>query len=166
MLAASAIPARKLRRLPTTSRSAIASEIVRSLSNAVFEFVRLIELMLLHDARREARYDAEGDLVLLEDQDRTLWNQAQIREGLSLAGSANDRTSGPFAIQAAIATVHCRAARPADTDWREIFRNYDLLETVQPSPIVSLNRAVAVAMTEGAGRRSAFLMTWRAGENW
>jgi RNA polymerase sigma-70 factor (ECF subfamily) len=113
------------------------------------EATGLLALMLLHDARREARHNAEGDLVLLEEQDRMLWNQAQIQEGLLLAESAMNAAPGPFALQAAIAAVHCRATRAEDTDWREILRLYDLLEKVQPSPIVSLNRAVAVAMTEG-----------------
>jgi RNA polymerase sigma-70 factor, ECF subfamily len=113
------------------------------------ETTGLLALMLLHDARREARYDAGGDLVLLEDQDRALWNQAQIQEGLSLAEAANKEVPGPFALQAAIAAVHCRSAHATDTSWGEILRLYDLLERVQPSPVVSLNRAVAVAMTEG-----------------
>jgi RNA polymerase sigma-70 factor, ECF subfamily len=121
------------------------------------EATGLLALMLLHDARREARYDAEGDLVLLEDQDRALWNHVQIQEGLSLANAVRSGVPGPFLLQAAIAAVHCRAAQAADTDWREILRLYDLLETIQPSPIVSLNRAVAVALTEGPGPALAIL---------
>lgn len=113
------------------------------------ESTGLLALMLLHDARREARYDAEGNPVLLEEQNRTLWDNAKIREGLSLVEQAMDGTLGAFAIQAGIAAVHCRAARAEETDWREILRLYDLLDTVQPSPVVSLNRAVAVAMTQG-----------------
>jgi len=113
------------------------------------EALGLLALMLLHDARRETRYDAEGDPVLLEDQDRTRWNQPQIEEGLSLTHAAMVGAPGPFALQAAIAAVHCRAVRSVDTGWNEILRLYDLLEDVQPSPIVSLNRAVAVAMTAG-----------------
>ena len=123
------------------------------------EATGLLALMLLHDARREARYDAEGDLVLLEEQDRSLWNQAQIREGLSLAAAAMQTTPGPFALQAAIAAVHCRSARAEETGWREILQLYDLLEKVQPSPIVSLNRAVAVAMTMGPGPALAIVET-------
>jgi len=114
--------------------------------------------MMLHDARREARLDAAGDLVVLEDQNRSLWNQQQISSALPLVEEAltgsprspgKPRGPGPFALQAAIVAVHCRAKRAEDTDWREIVRLYDLLEQVQPSPIVSLNRAVAVAMAEG-----------------
>jgi RNA polymerase sigma-70 factor (ECF subfamily) len=105
--------------------------------------------MLLHDSRRNARLDESGDLVLLEDQDRSKWDQQQIAEALSLVeqGSRNDR--GPFAIQAEIAAVHCRAARARDTDWPRIVALYDQLERVQPSPVVSLNRAAAVAIVEG-----------------
>ncbi len=113
------------------------------------EVTGLVALMLLHDARRDARLDAAGDLVLLEEQDRTLWNQEQIAEALPLLDEAMALAPGPYAIQAAIAAVHCRARRAEDTDWREILRLYDLLARLQPSPIVSLNRAVAVAMIEG-----------------
>ena len=113
------------------------------------EVTGLVALMLLHDSRREARLDETGDLVVLEDQDRGLWNQTQIAEALPLAGEAIKGEPGPFAIQAAIAAEHCKAARPEDTNWHEIVRLYDLLEELQPSPIVSLNRAVAVAMAEG-----------------
>ncbi|HVT93002.1 MAG TPA: RNA polymerase sigma factor [Bryobacteraceae bacterium] len=109
----------------------------------------LLALMLLHDARREARLDEAGEIVTLEDQDRSRWNQAQIAEALPLVKAALASTAGPFAIQAAIAALHCQAARPEDTDWRQIVRLYGILENLQPSPIVSLNRAVAVAMAEG-----------------
>ena len=113
------------------------------------EVTGLVALMLLHDSRREARLDGAGDLVVLEDQDRSLWNQAQIAEALPLVRQAIRGEPGPFAIQAAIAAEHCKAARPEDTNWHEIVRLYDLLEQLQPSPIISLNRAVAVAMAEG-----------------
>ena len=113
------------------------------------EVTGLVALMLLHDSRREARLDGAGDLVVLEDQDRSLWNQTQIAEALPLAREAIKGEPGPFAIQAAIAAEHCKAARAEDTNWPEIVRLYDLLEQLQPSPIVSLNRAVAVAMAEG-----------------
>jgi RNA polymerase sigma-70 factor (ECF subfamily) len=113
------------------------------------EVTGLVALMLLHDSRREARLDGAGDLVVLEDQDRSLWNQTQIAEALPLAREAIKGEPGPFAIQAAIAAEHCKAARPEDTNWPEIVRLYDLLEQLQPSPIISLNRAVAVAMAEG-----------------
>jgi RNA polymerase sigma-70 factor, ECF subfamily len=113
------------------------------------EATGVLALMLLHDSRRDARRDTAGDLVLLEAQDRSLWNHTQIQEGLLLAEQAMKGGPGPFALQAAIAAVHCRAVRAEDTDWREILRLYDLLERVQPSPIVTLNRAVAVAMVGG-----------------
>jgi RNA polymerase sigma-70 factor (ECF subfamily) len=109
----------------------------------------LLALMLLHDARRDARLDESGEIVTLEAQDRSRWNQDQIAEALPLVEEALRETPGPFALQAAIAAVHCRGARPEDTDWPEVVKLYDHLERVQPSPIVSLNRAVAVAMAEG-----------------
>ena len=109
----------------------------------------LLALMLLHDARRDARLDDSGEIVTLEAQDRSRWNQEQIAEALPLVEEALRQTPGPFALQAAIAAVHCRGARPEDTDWPEIVKLYDRLERVQPSPIVSLNRAVAVAMVDG-----------------
>jgi RNA polymerase sigma-70 factor (ECF subfamily) len=114
------------------------------------EATALVALMLLHDARREARVDEVGDIVVLEEQDRSRWDQVQIAEALPLVDEALRGGPGPFALQAAIAAVHCQAARSEDTDWPQIVRLYDLLEQVQPSPIVSLNRAVAVAMVDGA----------------
>ncbi|OLD15733.1 MAG: RNA polymerase subunit sigma-24 [Acidobacteria bacterium 13_1_40CM_3_65_5] len=109
----------------------------------------LVALMLLHDSRREARLDEAGDLVVLEKQDRRRWDQQQIGEALPLVEEALRRGPGPFALQAAIAALHCQAPRPEDTDWPQIVRLYDVLERLEPSPIVSLNRAVAVAMVEG-----------------
>jgi RNA polymerase sigma-70 factor (ECF subfamily) len=113
------------------------------------EATGLVALMLLHDSRREARIDQAGDLVLLEDQDRSRWDQPQIAEALPLVEEALRGGPGPFALQAAIAALHCQAARAENTDWPQILRLYDLLEHVQPSPVVSLNRAVAVAMVDG-----------------
>src|SRR5712691_11054573 len=109
----------------------------------------LVALMLLHDSRREARLDEAGDLVVLEEQDRRRWDQQQIAEALPLVEEALRRGPGPFALQAAIAALHCQAPRPEDTDWPQIVRLYDVLERLEPSPIVSLNRAVAVAMVDG-----------------
>src|SRR6267378_4503363 len=109
----------------------------------------LVALMLLHDSRREARLDEAGDLVVLEEQDRRRWDQQQIAEALPLVEAALRGGPGPFALQAAIAALHCQATRPEDTDWPQIIRLYDVLERLQPSPIVSLNRAVAVAMVDG-----------------
>jgi RNA polymerase sigma-70 factor (ECF subfamily) len=113
------------------------------------EVTGLVALMLLHDARRDARLDEAGDLVVLEEQDRSLWKQSQIAEALPLVEEALQNGPGPFALQAAIAALHCRAARPEDTDWSQIVQLYDLLERAQPSPIVALNRAVAIAMADG-----------------
>jgi RNA polymerase sigma-70 factor (ECF subfamily) len=114
------------------------------------ELAALLALMLLHDARRDVRVDAAGDLVLLEDQDRGRWDHAQIAEGLALIESVlRTGPPGPYALQAAIAALHARAARPEDTDWAQIAALYDLLVRAHPSPVVELNRAVAVAMVEG-----------------
>jgi RNA polymerase sigma-70 factor (ECF subfamily) len=110
------------------------------------ETTGLLALMLLHDARREARLDDAGEIVLLEEQDRARWNQSQIAESLPLVEEALRNNPGTFALQAAIAAVHCSAARAEDTDWAEIVQLYDLLLQLQPSPIIELNRAVAVAM--------------------
>ena len=112
----------------------------------------LLAMMLLHDARREARIDEEGDIIVLEEQDRSLWNREQIAEAQPLVGEALRGAPGPFSLQAAIAAVHCQAARAEDTDWEQIVGLYDELSRLQPSPIVSLNRAVAVAMRDGPRR--------------
>jgi RNA polymerase sigma-70 factor (ECF subfamily) len=127
------------------------SRLVRNLMEPAppAEAAALLALMLLHDARRDARLDDAGDLVILEEQDRRRWNQQQIAEALPLVQEGLRGGPGPLALQAAIAAVHCRAARAEDTDWPRIVRLYGLLELVQPSPIVSLNRAVAVAMVDG-----------------
>jgi len=117
------------------------------------EVTGLLALMLLHDSRRDARVDSSGDLVVLEEQDRTLWNQDQIGEALPLVRQALIAPdAGSFTLQAAIAAEHCRAVRAEDTDWHQIVFFYDRLGLLQPSPIVSLNRAVAVAMAEGTER--------------
>ncbi|HUS09201.1 MAG TPA: RNA polymerase sigma factor [Pyrinomonadaceae bacterium] len=113
------------------------------------EATGLLALMLLHDSRREARLDAAGDLVVLEEQDRGLWNREQIAEALPLVDEAMLGGPGPFALQAAIAAEHCKATSAEHTDWAEIVRLYDRLELLSPSPIISLNRAVAVAMRDG-----------------
>ena len=116
------------------------------------EVTGLLALMLLQDSRREARLDQAGDLVVLEEQDRSRWNHSQIEEALPLVDEALRGVPGPYALEAAIAAEHCRAARAEDTDWRQIVRLYDLLEQLMPSPVVSLNRTVAVAMAEGPGK--------------
>jgi RNA polymerase sigma-70 factor (ECF subfamily) len=113
------------------------------------EAAGLLALMLLHDSRRNARLDAAGDLITLEQQDRSRWDRRQIAEALPLVTEAFRGGPGPIAVQASIAALHCEAGRPEETDWPQILRLYDVLERLQPSPIVSLNRAVAVAMVQG-----------------
>jgi RNA polymerase sigma-70 factor (ECF subfamily) len=140
-----------LMRVDLCSEAIRLARLVRSLMapQPPSEATALLALMLLHDSRRNARLDEAGDIVLLEDQDRSLWNQEQIAEAFPLVDEAIGGSVGPFAVQAAIAAVHCRSARAEDTDWREIVSLYDFLEGLQPSPIVRLNRAVAVAMVDG-----------------
>lgn len=114
------------------------------------EIMGLTALMLLQHARRAARFDAEGEVILLDDQDRALWNRKMIAEGLALIDKAmRHARPGPYQVQAAIAALHARAAKPADTDWGQIDALYASLERLQPSPVVTLNRAVAVAKTTG-----------------
>ena len=114
------------------------------------EAVGLLALMLLQDSRRRARATDTGEVILLEDQDRTLWNKEQIDEGSRLVERAlASRRAGPYSIQAAIAAVHAGSADAATTDWSEIVGLYDVLSRVEPSPVVELNRAVAVAMRDG-----------------
>ncbi|HCQ36551.1 MAG TPA: RNA polymerase subunit sigma-24, partial [Alcanivorax sp.] len=114
------------------------------------EVAGLLALMLLTEARRAARTDAAGDPVLLDDQDRTLWDRVLIAEGEKLVEQAlRSRRFGPYSLQAAIAAVHAEAARPEDTDWEQIVGLYDVLLRAAPSPVVALNRAVAVAMRDG-----------------
>ena len=118
----------------------------------------LLALMLLHDSRRAARTSADGDLVLLEDQDRSLWNRAQIVEGVRLVEQAfSSGDPGPYAIQAAISAVHAEAPTASATDWDEIVGLYDLLMRIASSPIVELNRAVAIAMRDGAAAGLAII---------
>lgn len=113
------------------------------------EATGLVALMLLHDARRDARLDEAGDIIVLDEQDRRRWNHRQIAEALPLVQEAIRNGAGSFALQAAIAATHCQAIRAEDTDWRQIVRLYEILERLQPSPIVTLNRAVAIAMADG-----------------
>ncbi|MDG4852866.1 MULTISPECIES: RNA polymerase sigma factor [unclassified Mesorhizobium] len=114
------------------------------------EIMGLTALLLLQHARAPARFDAHGEIVLLEDQDRSLWSRKMIDEGLALVDKAlRHRKPGPYQVQAAIAALHARAATPEDTDWTEIDLLYGLLEQMQPSPVVTLNRAVAVSKVRG-----------------
>jgi len=114
------------------------------------EALGLLALMLLHDSRRAARTSPSGELILLDDQDRLLWDREQIAEGLALVQRAlAARQVGPYTVQAAIAAVHASAANASATDWAQIVALYDLLARAEPSPVVELNRAVAVAMRDG-----------------
>jgi RNA polymerase sigma-70 factor, ECF subfamily len=114
------------------------------------EVLGLLALMLLHESRRAARASANGDLVLLADQDRALWDAGQMAEGSALVERATKSGHvGPYTVQAAIAAVHAQALTPDATDWTEIVRLYDILATAEPSPVVALNRAVALAMRDG-----------------
>jgi RNA polymerase sigma-70 factor (ECF subfamily) len=114
------------------------------------EVMGLLALMLLHESRRSARTTADDEVILLEDQDRSLWNRDQIAEGIALVERAlSSRRVGPFALQAAIAAVHAEAPNAAATDWPQIVALYDVLLRVDPSPVVELNRDAAIAMRDG-----------------
>jgi RNA polymerase sigma-70 factor, ECF subfamily len=114
------------------------------------EAVGLLALMLLHEARRRARTSADGDLILLDEQDRTLWDREQIAEGITLVERAmRSRNFGPYTLQAAIAALHAEPTTAGATDWDEIVGLYDVLLRAEPSPVVELNRAVAIAMRDG-----------------
>jgi len=114
------------------------------------EVLGLLSLMLLHESRRPARTSVDGELVLLDDQDRARWDRQLIAEGVGLVERAlQSRSFGPYTLQGAIAAVHAGAATPADTDWAEIVGLYDVLMRADPSPVVELNRAAAVAMRDG-----------------
>jgi RNA polymerase sigma-70 factor, ECF subfamily len=116
------------------------------------EIMGLTALLMLQHARAPARFDAQGCVVLLDDQDRSLWNKRLIAEGLALIDKAvRHRRPGPYQVQAAIAALHARAARPEDTDWAQIDRLYETLERLTPSPVITLNRAVAVSKLRGPG---------------
>jgi RNA polymerase sigma-70 factor (ECF subfamily) len=114
------------------------------------EAIGLLALMLLHEARRPARASSEGELILLEEQDRSLWNREQIKEGVSLVERAlSSRRIGPYSLQAAIAAVHAEARDATATDWGQIVGLYNVLLQADPSPVVALNRAAAIAMRDG-----------------
>src|SRR5690242_20457249 len=129
------------------------------------EALGLLALMLLHSSRRVARVDAAGDLVLLEDQDRTLWNWAEVVEGMELLDTALAlHRPGPYQIQAAISALHAEAPTPEETDWQQIALLYARLADMTPSPVVELNQAVAVAMAEGPEAGLEMLDRLRLGE--
>jgi RNA polymerase sigma-70 factor (ECF subfamily) len=139
------------------AREALAEEAIRlgrlllSLFPTDPEIFGLLALMLLQQSRAPARFDANGEIVLLEEQDRSRWNRRLIDEGrLLLERAAFYQTPGPYQLQAAIAALHARAARPEDTSWKQIDSLYQALEALQPSPVVTLNRAVAVWKLRGA----------------
>jgi RNA polymerase sigma-70 factor, ECF subfamily len=122
------------------------------------ENLGLLALMLLHDSRKLARATSSGDLITLGDQDRSLWDRTQIDEGIALVHRAlKQRLPGPYQLQAAIAAIHCEATRAADTDWPQIALLYGRLAGVAPTPVVLLNHAVAVAMSEGLDRGLALI---------
>ncbi len=138
-------------RAPLCDEAIRLGNLLLKLFQAEPEIMGLVALMLLQHARTPARFDAGGEIVLLEDQDRRLWNRGMIAEGLALIDKAmRHARPGPYQVQAAIAALHARAARAADTDWAQIDRLYANLEILQPSPIVTLNRAVAVDKVRGA----------------
>jgi len=140
---------------PSLTRAELSAEAIR-LGRILLELlpepevIGLVALMLLHESRRPARVSVDGELVLLEQQDRSKWNHAFIREGIALVERAlSTRRFGPYTLQAAIAAVHAEARTPEATDWRQICALYAALLAMQPSPVVELNRAAAVAMHEG-----------------
>ncbi len=139
---------------PSLTRRDLSAEAIR-LGRLLVELLPepeaqgLLALMLLHESRRDARSSPEGELILLDDQDRSRWNRVQIAEGLALVQQAlSSRRFGPFTLQAAIAAVHAEAPNAAATDWAQIVGLYDVLVRANPSPVVELNRAVAVAMRD------------------
>jgi RNA polymerase sigma-70 factor (ECF subfamily) len=137
------------------TRSDLSSEAIR-LGRLLLELLPepevsgLLALMLLHESRRAARTSPDGDLILLENQDRSLWNRDQIAEGLALVERAlSSQRVGAYTIQAAIAAVHAQAPTAAQTDWAQIVALYEMLLQIEPSPVIELNRAAAVAMRDG-----------------
>ncbi|MDE2061316.1 MAG: RNA polymerase sigma factor, partial [Bradyrhizobium sp.] len=137
-------------RMPLCEEAIRLARLLLRLFQSEPEIMGLVALLLLQHARAAARFDANGEVVLLEDQDRALWNQNLITEGVALIEKAmRHRRSGPYQVQAAIAALHSRAARPEDTDWAQIDLLYGALEVMQPSPVVTLNRAVAVSKVRG-----------------
>jgi RNA polymerase sigma-70 factor, ECF subfamily len=149
---------------PADARAPLCDEAIRlgrlllRLFQAEPEIMGLAALMLLQHARLPARFDADGSIVLLEDQDRSRWNAEMIAEGLALVDKAmRHKRPGPYQVQAAIAALHARAERPEDTDWAQIDLLYASLERLQPSPVITLNRAVAVAKVRGPAAALAMI---------
>lgn len=149
-----------LHRADLTAEAIRLARLLHQLMPAEGEVVGLLALMLLTDARRAARTNADGSLVPLAEQRRELWNRAQIEEGVSLlTGTLGKGPTGPYQVQAAIAAVHDEASSAEETDWPQILALYDVLERVSPGPVVTLNRAVAVAMVDGPRAGLALLGT-------
>jgi RNA polymerase sigma-70 factor (ECF subfamily) len=143
---------------PSLTRADLSSEAIR-LGRVLLqllpepEVMGLLALMLLHESRRAARTSASGDLVLLEQQDRSLWNQDLMREGIALVErTLSSKRIGPYTLQAAIAAIHAEAPSAGETDWAQIVALYDLLLRTEPSPIIELNRVVAIAMRDGPAK--------------
>ncbi len=152
-----------LLRAPLCEEAIRLARLLLRLYPAEPEMMGLTALMLLHHSRAKARFDADGQIVLLDQQDRSLWDRRLIDEGLALIDKAmRHRAPGPYQVQAAIAALHVRAARPEDTDWAEIDQLYTTLERLTPSPVVTLNRAVAVSKL--AGPEAALAMIEPLGE--
>jgi RNA polymerase sigma-70 factor (ECF subfamily) len=146
----SASGASELARAPLCDEAIRLARLLLRLFQGEPEIMGLTALLLLQHARAAARFDAEGSIVLLDDQDRGLWDRKMIAEGLALIDKAmRHKRRGPYQVQAAIAALHARAARPEDTDWAQIDLLYGALEILQPSPVVTLNRAVAVSKVRG-----------------
>jgi RNA polymerase sigma factor (sigma-70 family) len=154
-----------LQRADLTAEAIRLTRLLQQLMPAEGEVMGLLALMLLTDARRAARSAADGSLITLADQQRELWNAAQIDEGVALVTRALGKTPiGPYQLQAAIAAVHDEAPTAAETDWPQILALYEVLERVSPGPVVTLNRAVAVAMVNGPSAGLALLGTLDADE--
>ena len=154
----SAIGADADQRAPLCDEAIRLGRLLLRLFQTEAEIMGLLALMLLQHARAPARLDADGQLVLLDDQDRSLWNPKMIAEGLALVDKAmRQRQPGAYQVQAAIAALHARAARPEDTDWGQIDRLYATLERLQPSPVVTLNRAVATSKARGPAEALAMI---------
>jgi RNA polymerase sigma-70 factor (ECF subfamily) len=137
-------------RIPLCDEAIRLARLLLRLFPAEPEIMGLTALLLLQHARAEARFDRQGAIILLEDQDRAKWSAKMIAEGLALIDKAmRHRQPGPYQLQAAIAALHARARSPEDTDWKQIDLLYGALEAIQPSPVVTLNRAVAVSKARG-----------------
>jgi RNA polymerase sigma-70 factor (ECF subfamily) len=154
----SAMGAEAERRAPLCDEAIRLGRLLLRLFQTEPEIMGLVALMLLQHARTPARTDEEGELVLLDEQDRGLWNRRMITEGLALVDKAlRHREPGAYQIQAAIAALHARAIRPEETDWAQIDRLYGALERLQPSPVVTLNRAVAASKARGPAEALAMI---------